>query len=609
MRDKTFVLFNCTNDLAEFREFLKIAARLKAHGRVQVNVSSQADKGWFEIPEGGSPWHEYACNHPALWKIFPHEAIAPFLPRKWVEQNQRLLQEKVEALQEHELEAFFWTSEPHHMPEPFFLAHPHLRGPRVDHPRRSRVPAFSMCVDHPEALEMVTSMAHDLREAVPDLKGYMINIDDAGSGLCWSNTLYCGPNGPTHCRDRSVGQRMQDLLDAVRRGIEREGTVLDLHVSGNIPREQQERLRPKLPEHGYLHDGHSHDTARTAAVSNGADVHYPAKGFVNPMTIYAGLQRLGEPEVEKVFMNLRCDYDRDNELLSAIDRTVSFIEDYMTRPVPKGKLNRIRRVTELAATWSGEAAADTVTEAFMTIEEAQRVCDRIANRPRLIQAHYCGIALRYMTRPLVIKPDLLTPEEEAYFLPYVFNIHVEQARQDYIDFTGTRMPQMSCQEGPDIIAMPGILRCIAELEKAASDLEAAATTEAGQWLAQMAMSLRIKTSILRSFHNFYCGQMVRDAHAEELSGEPRLPEKVMSRLGEPGNLAFKHVMRDELDNTERLISLLQNGGLELLGRAKDDQHTDIFLLEPDVLDSLKRKTQVMLAHWRDIDDYLASPMK
>ena len=33
---------------------------------------------------------------------------------------------------------------------------------------------------------------------------------------------------------------------------------------------------------------------------------------------------------------------------------------------------------------------------------------------------------RWITRPLLIKPDLLSSEEEAYFMPYIFNIHEEE---------------------------------------------------------------------------------------------------------------------------------------------------------------------------------------
>src|SRR5690606_41585331 len=47
-------------------------------------------------------------------------------------------------------------------------------------------------------------------------------------------------------------------------------------------------------------------------------------------------------------------------------------------------------------------------------------------------------AARMINRPLVVAPQLLTPEEEAYFLPHVFNVSEEEARMDYIDIQGGR---------------------------------------------------------------------------------------------------------------------------------------------------------------------------
>jgi hypothetical protein len=609
MKDRTFILFLSSPDISEFREFTKIAERLKKHGRVQVNVSSQFDNAWFEIPEGGSPWHEYTCKHAALWKFFPHPKIAPFLPADWVRRNQEFLQAKLAALREHGLEAFFWTSEPHFMPEPFFRKYPHLRGARVDHPRRSKVEAFSMCVDHPEALEMIEWMARELKKNVPELTGYLVNIDDAGSGLCWSNTLYPGANGPEACRHIGIGPRVTALLEAVRRGAGGKGQRLELHLSGNMSRDQQEKIRPHFPTDAYLHDGHAHNTAQMAEINTGLELQFPIKGLINPLTLYADLERLSEPGVEKVFLDFRSHYDRGDESMEAIEKTVGFVEEYLANPSPSGRMNRIRKLNQSAAQWCGEEKAHEITEAFMAMEEAFNLCYTIAGRGRVLTPHYCGVAIRYITRPLVIKPDLLTPEEEAYFLPYIFNIHENVARNDYIDFTGTRMPKMSYREGADTIIMDGIQQAIAKLRKAVSAFESVTQGDQKKWFERLAVTLRIRISLLRSFHNFYCGQIIRDENAEILCGEPRVPERDFTPLGERGNLAWKRLLRDEMDNTNELIRILENGGLDILAHAKDARHTDIFFLEPDVVASLRKKVEIMLNHWLDVEKYLASPMK
>ena len=68
----------------------------------------------------------------------------------------------------------------------------------------------------------------------------------------------------------------------------------------------------------------------------------------------------------------------------------------------------------------------------------KRSSDRAASLP-LFSANYVGVSMRHINRPLVAVPENLAPEEEAYWLPHVFNPSVSEARRDYIDFHGGRL--------------------------------------------------------------------------------------------------------------------------------------------------------------------------
>ena len=68
-------------------------------------------------------------------------------------------------------------------------------------------------------------------------------------------------------------------------------------------------------------------------------------------------------------------------------------------------------------------------------------------------------------------------------------------------------------------------------------------------------------------------------------------------------------MRDEFDNTNKLIRLLRDGGLELVVRATEPRHEDTFLLGPDFAEQLLRKVKIMREHWLDVQDYLTPPHK
>ncbi|MBK6281515.1 MAG: hypothetical protein IPF54_01545 [Draconibacterium sp.] len=76
----TFIINNSITDLNEFKQLVQAASRLKKYGDVQINIGVVADKAFYEVPEGGNPWSEYASNFANVYKFYPDEIIAPFIP-------------------------------------------------------------------------------------------------------------------------------------------------------------------------------------------------------------------------------------------------------------------------------------------------------------------------------------------------------------------------------------------------------------------------------------------------------------------------------------------------------------------------------------------------
>ncbi len=110
-------------------------------------------------------------------------------------------------------------------------------------------------------------------------------------------------------------------------------------------------------------------------------------------------------------------------------------------------------------------------------------------------------------------------------------------------------------------------------------------------------------STVRSINNFYFAQAVRNRHKEELAGPTRIPP-LESDAGDPDNLRWHQIQRNEFDNTNELIALLKNGGMKNMAVAKDQKHADTFLLGPDLLKEMQTKVDLMRRHWRDVDQYL-----
>ncbi|MCL2641093.1 MAG: hypothetical protein FWD53_09640, partial [Phycisphaerales bacterium] len=160
-----------TRTVGEFETLAKLVQPLKKHARIDIGVSTLAEKTQADIPPGGwgagSAWHEYTSLLSTLHKFFPHKKMQPFLDMKHVKKNRDLLRAKAKLVKKFGYHASFSTHIPFFLPEAFFAKYPHLRGARVDHPRRSKKEAFAPCVDHPETLEMMKEMMTELSREVP----------------------------------------------------------------------------------------------------------------------------------------------------------------------------------------------------------------------------------------------------------------------------------------------------------------------------------------------------------------------------------------------------------------------------------------------------------
>ena len=595
--DRVFLFYNrgC-RDLEQFRTYANLAARMKKYGRVQIAISALSDKAWFMYPEGGSPWHDYAIYMPAPWMFYPHPRIAPHVPADWVEANRKLMLAKAEIVRELGLEVIFSAKNTEMLPESFFQEYPHLRGPRVDHPRRSKREEFSWCVDLEETREMIEWSMAELLRNVPEIKTFSSGTNDAGSGLCWAASQYPGPNGPRHCRGRNVGERARDLVLSVQRGASKGGGDIIFRWNNvNFWQNEMDVVLAHLPEKAYL----SRRDQSLMGVGTMINQNYPFLGIIDPLSVIQSMERYHRPRIKNISVGFSAMYDRYEDRPETVAKLLDIVEDCIAEPT--GSLTeRLEKLKKIAALWGGEQNRETLFEALYDMHQAFALKGSVAPR---YSNFYCGVSMRYLTRPLVLKPELLKPEEESYFLPHIFNVRENEARMDWIDLHGGRM------YGPPRWENSGLRRALRTALRAARTLENLEGAPEEKWLKQVALSLRMWASEVRSINNFYHAQLIRDRYAEILSGEPRIPEKVANWFGEPGNLEWNEIMRDEFDNANELIELLENGGLELVAMARDPRYEDTFLLGPDLMQQLNKKVRIMRAHWLDVQDYLAPPHK
>jgi hypothetical protein len=592
----TFIFGNSDRDIHEFKAFAQVASRLKPYGDVQIHIGELADKSWYEMPAGNSPWHEYANEGSSFAKFFPHPKIAPFIPADWVARNRELMFQKVAVLRELGLNAAFSGDETHFIPAEFFEQYPHLRGPRVDHPRRSTRKEFSWCVDLEETRDMIEWMAAELKRHVPEIKTISSYNNDSGGGLCWAGALYSGPNGPSHCEHRSMGLRVKEYMEAIHRGATKGGGDVLIQVSGYFVHNEGDLILQMVPPATYLENGHNPSSIGVGTLLNDT---YPVKSLIDPVAILATLEQLKSPAVKLVSFGSTEWYDRASDTLPTVEKLIEIQQSCLAEPT-QGFVSRFAKLGKLGTMWGGAQNADAIVEAFCAMNEAFLLKSAVAPD---FSNFYVYTSTRYITRPLLFNPDVLTPQEESGFLPYVFNVSASEARNDYADMHGGRITGPSSWDGA------GLRIAITKALHAAEILEGIREAPSQKWLQQSALSLRMWASAVRSMNNFYFAQLIRDRNVAAIGKGPRLPSKESTWTGDNDYLAWNSIQRDEFDNTNELIALLQNGGMELVAHSTSKKYEDTFLPGPDLIDALREKARLMEREWLDVGQYLTSPMK
>ncbi len=595
--EAVFVVHSSYHDVKSFKDFSVQIARLKPFGRIDMNINSTTEKADFEMPEGGSPWHEYAAYDRSLMKFFPDERIAPFIPEELVVKNRQLLLNKVKIIRDLGLCAGYRSNEPHFLTAAFFESYPHLRGPRVDHPRRSLQMEFAPCLHQQEAVEMYQNMANALFENVPEIHTVHFNMNDAGCGLCWADWLYSGPNGPSSCSHHNISESVLKLVNIFKNAARQTGHDIDIFMRGMFTDPEIDEIVSQLPANCYIRGTDKGNNPPRKNLGSMAWSAYPVKGIINPLGILRTLNRNSENIPQRYNLSFGGAYDRGTERLETVEKVVDIVEDYLASPTEEGLIPTLESLQKLCLKWAGEESADQLFKAFLALDEVLKSKQATIGG---LSTLYWGVSTRHITRPLVIAPERLSPQEEAYFLPHVFNVSIDEARNDYMDIHGG--DHNAIPMGTTGNYLSGLKRVYTSMEKIFNAPEQ-------EFLDNLAMALRIHSSVVRSCGNFNDAQIIRNRNQEVLAGPVHRPNKIPTWTGDQDLLDFNQIMRDELDNTNELIVLLENGGMELISHAEDQNLEDTFLLGPDLIENLKQKRKIMLDHWLDIEDYLTSPFK
>tara|TARA_Y100000385_G_scaffold290374_1_gene363239 strand:- start:3466 stop:5574 length:2109 start_codon:yes stop_codon:yes gene_type:complete len=155
---------------------------LQAHMPMEDSVQSEYYPQFYTYTAGFNHFIDTPLTE-GLWQ--PH----------YLEANLNNLKSIVALGRKYGLKPGVCMFEPRTLPERFFQRYPTLRGARVDHPFRSRLPRYCLAQDHPVTKQHYRAAIKNLMKAAPDLSYMSVWTNDSGAGFEHTGSLYVGRNG------------------------------------------------------------------------------------------------------------------------------------------------------------------------------------------------------------------------------------------------------------------------------------------------------------------------------------------------------------------------------------------------------------------------------
>jgi hypothetical protein len=203
------------------------AATLAESGFTHLEVNSLQTHFPYEDSVAGEYYSQFYTYCPGFNHFIDTPLTRGIWPAQYIDANLERLKNLAALGRKYGLKPSVCLYEPRSLPERFFQKYPTLRGARIDHPFRSRLPRYTMAQDHPVTLQHYRLATQALMQAVPDLDAASIWTNDSGGGFEHTASLYIGRNGgPYMIREwrshekiaeaagKSIGRFLRNLREA-----------------------------------------------------------------------------------------------------------------------------------------------------------------------------------------------------------------------------------------------------------------------------------------------------------------------------------------------------------------------------------------------------------
>lgn len=583
---------------ASHEDFDRFAARAKALGATHIDVTVELPRSTWQYDTAGDPYPAWAVMFPSLWKVAPSPLVRRYVNAEYADRVLAEIEARCRILRKHGLKAYFSGGEVHMMPEALFRAHPDWRGPRVDHPVRSRVPRFAPDMDHPEVVAQYRESVTLLLRRCPEIEALLLWTNDSGSGLAWSDGLYSGRSGGTATREKRMEDRLRDFSAALQDAAKRAGGSLEVAFWSTRERDAA-RMSRTLPAGVAMEnfEGPSGTPYKAPAPYFlwwwWEDFAYPVVGIPQPVAFVESLEAAANSRAPRLVLGL----DPWNRELFA-----RLYERFWQSP-SRDLASRLALLREVAAVEAGAENADDLVAAWLALDHAAEFARLAASGGQMLALG--GVHQRWITRPLVPFPAELKPEEKDYYRRFQFQGRGDEEANDLMNLQGRRLMDGWSHRQMLEAVINRMNTDVRESQRRVGAITARLSGEARGRHELLGTRLRALALLLANARNVISYQAQLD-RVIRLGLKPD-PQPVNLSESTWDRQLMLQTAREELDTTIALLKLLRAAKEPILHLAATPAQEEVTLLSPEIARHLEQKLQVMNAHWDDYGRIFTDP--
>ncbi len=169
--------------------------QLSDQGFTHVTVNGLGLDRPFESGPPGDVYSRFYDYSPDLDQFVESALLKGFYPSEYLQANLTSLKQTAALAVTNGLVPGLHINSPRSMPESFWRKFPYLRGARVDHPRESFLPRYTLAMAHPAAQQHYRDLLQAIMKEIPQIGFIHVWTNDSGAGFEFTSSLYAGRNG------------------------------------------------------------------------------------------------------------------------------------------------------------------------------------------------------------------------------------------------------------------------------------------------------------------------------------------------------------------------------------------------------------------------------